>query len=96
MVAILLEGWWFRFRLAPGRIAQRENHNRDFMHRTFAAAHNNPDDDEETRKGEPNEKVISVILNQVIQNLGDTRNNFHRVFHVNLSEVILTLSANYS
>ncbi len=86
---MLLERWWFRIRLATWRIAQRKNHNRDFMHRTLAAAHNNPGDDDKTQKDEPDKKVIAVILNQVIQNLGDTRNDFHRVFHVNLSEMIL-------
>jgi hypothetical protein len=51
------------------------------MHRTFAAAHNNPGDDEETQKDEPDEKIVPLFLNQTIQELGHTRNVRNRVFH---------------
>ena len=81
MVVMLLERWWFRIRLAPGRIAQRENHNRNFMHRTFAAAHNNPGDDEETDEDKADEKILPMLLNQLIQELGNTGDIHNRVFH---------------
>jgi hypothetical protein len=82
VVGMLLERWWFRIRLGPGRIAQRENHNRNFMHRAFAAAHNNPSNDEETKKGKPNEKIFPMLLNQTIQELGHMRDINNRVFHI--------------
>jgi len=78
---MFLERCWFKIRLAPGRIAQRENHHRNFMHRMFAMAQNNPNDDEETQKGEPAEKIVSMFLNQMIQELGYTRDIHNGVFH---------------
>jgi hypothetical protein len=78
---MFLEWWWFRIRLAPWRIAQRENHNRNFMHRTFAAAHNNPGDDEETEEDKTDEKILPMLLNQTIQELGHTGDIHNRVFH---------------
>ena len=55
MVVMLLERWWLRIRLAPGRIAQREDYNWNVMHRTFATAHNNPGDDEEREEDKTDE-----------------------------------------
>ena len=78
---MLLERWWFRIRLAPWRIAQWQDDHRNVMHRTFAAAHNNPGDDGETEEDEPEEKVIPMFLNQIIQELGHTRDVHNRVFH---------------
>lgn len=90
---MFLERWWLRIRLAPWRIAQRENHNWNVMRRTFATAHENPSDGEEAQKNEQDKEVITMILNQTIQNLGDTRNDFYRVFHFNLSGTILLFVA---
>lgn len=78
---MFLEWWWFRIRLAPWRIAQRENHNRNVMHRMFATAHNNPDDDEETEEDKTDEKILPMLLNQLIQELGNTGDIHNRVFH---------------
>ena len=81
LVGMFLEWWWFRIRLAPWRIAQRENHDRNFMHRAFAGAHNNPGDDEETEKDKADEKILPMLLNQTIQELGHTGDINNRVFH---------------
>jgi len=90
MVVMLLERWWFRIRLAPGRIAQREDYNRNVMHRTFATAHNNPSDDDETEKDEADEKILSMLLNQTIQEPGHTREINNRVFHTILRGLFLS------
>jgi len=78
---MFLEWWWFSIRLAPWRIAQRENHNQNVMHRTFATAHNNPGDDEETEEDKTDEKILPMLLNQMIQELGNTGDIHNRVFH---------------
>ena len=78
---MFLEWWWFRIRLAPWRIAQRENHNRNLMHRMFATAHKNPGDDEETEEDKTDEKILPMLLNQMIQELGHTGDIHNRVFH---------------
>lgn len=54
------------------------------MHRTFATAHNNPGDDDETEKDKTDEKILPMLLNQMIQELGHTRDINNRVFHTNL------------
>lgn len=87
---MLLERWWLRIRLAPGRIAQRENHNRNFMHRMFATTHDNPSDDEDTKKDEADEKILSMLLNQTIQEPGHTREINNRVFHTILRGLFLS------
>ena len=51
------------------------------MHRTFAAAHNNPGDDEETDEDKTDEKILPMLLNQLIQELGNTGDIHNRVFH---------------
>ena len=79
---MFLEWWWFRVRLAPWRIAQRENHNRNVMHRMFATAHNNPGDEEETEEDKTDEKILPMFLNQMIQELGNTGDIHNRVFHI--------------
>jgi hypothetical protein len=81
MVVMLLERRWFRIRLATWRIAQRQNHYWNVMHRMLATAHNNPDDDEETEEDEADEKILPMLLNQTIQELGHTRDIRNRVFH---------------
>ena len=78
---MFLEWRRFRIRLAPGRIAQRENHNRNVMHWTFATAHKNPGDDDETKEDKTDEKILPMLLNQMIQELGHTRDINNRVFH---------------
>ena len=78
---MLPERWWFRIRLALWRITQGQDHHRNVMHRMLAAAHNNPGDDGETEEDEPEEKVITMFLNQIIQELGHTRDVHNRVFH---------------
>ena len=90
MVVMLLERWWFRIWLAPGRIAQREDYNRNVMHRTFVTAHNNPGDDGETEKDEADEKILSMLLNQTIQEPGHTREINNRVFHTILRGLFLS------
>ena len=90
MVVMLLERWWFRIRLAPGRIAQRENHDRNVMDWTFATARNNPGDDDEAEKDEADEKILSMLLNQTIQELGHTREIDNRVFHTILRGLFLS------
>lgn len=51
------------------------------MHRMFAATHDNPSDDEDTKKDEADEKILSMLLNQTIQEPGHTREINNRVFH---------------
>ncbi len=53
----------------------------------FATARKNPDDDEETQKDEFGEKVITMFLNQGVQELGRTGKLGHGVFHTFPSEV---------
>ena len=93
MVVMLLERWWFWIWLASGRIAQREDHNRNVMHRTFATAHNNPGDDDETEKDEADEKILSMLLNQTIQEPGHTRDIRNRVFHTILRGLFVVPAA---
>lgn len=81
MVVMLLERWWFRIWLAPGRIAQREDYDRNVMHRIFATPHENPGDDDDTEEDESDEKILPMLLNQTIQKLGHTRDVRNRVFH---------------
>jgi hypothetical protein len=92
MVVIFLERGWFRIRLAPGRIAQREDYNRNVMHRTFATAHNNPSDDDETKKDEADEKILPMLLNQTIQEPGHTREMHNRVFHTIVPQPLANLA----
>ena len=51
------------------------------MHRTFAAAQKNPGDNEETEEDETDEKILPMLLNQMIQELGHTGDIHNRVFH---------------
>ena len=51
------------------------------MHWTFAAAHNNPGDDEDAEEYKADEKILPMLLNQTIQELGNTRDVRNRVFH---------------
>src|SRR5579883_2558192 len=78
---MFLEQRRFRIRLTLRRMTQWQNHHRNFMHRTFSATHNNPGDDEETQKNEPDEKILPMFLNQMIQELGHTGDINNRVFH---------------
>lgn len=55
------------------------------MHATFATAREHPGYDEEAEKNEPDKEVVTMILNQAIQSLGDTCHDFYRVFHFNFS-----------
>ena len=55
------------------------------MHRCSGAAHDNPGDDEDTEKDEPDEKILTVFLNRLIQKLGHTRDIANRVDHISLS-----------
>lgn len=80
-VGMLLERWWSGIRLAPGRTAQRENHNRNGSHRQPATAHKHPGDEEETEKDKTDDKTLRRLLNQMIQKLGHTCAIKHRVFH---------------
>jgi hypothetical protein len=77
---MLLERWWSWIRLAPGRTAKRENHNRNAIHRQWATAHKYPRE-EETEKDKTNDKTIRRLLNQMIQELGHMGEIFHRMFH---------------
>jgi len=87
-VGVFLERRWLRIRLAARRIAQRENHNRNFMRRTFATTRKNPGDEDQRHEDQSDEEIITVVLNQPIQKLGGTRDDFHRVFHLLLSGLV--------
>ena len=58
------------------------------MHRTFATTRKNPGDDDEGDEDQSDEEIITVVLNQPIQKLGGTRNDFHRVLHLLLSGLV--------
>ena len=58
------------------------------MHRTFATAHNNPGDDDETEEDEADEKIFPMLLNHTIQELGHARDVRNRVFHTTLFDAI--------
>jgi hypothetical protein len=87
-----LERWWFWIRLSPWRVAKRENHNWNIMHPCSGAAHDNPGDDEEREKDESDEKIITVFLNRLIQELGHTRDMENRVNHISLSDFNILLT----
>jgi hypothetical protein len=55
------------------------------MDGTFAPSRKNPADDEERQKDEPDKKVITMFVNQGIQELGRTRDINYRVIHTNPS-----------
>ena len=52
------------------------------MHRSSATAHDNPGDDEETEKDESDEKILAVLLNPLIQELGRTRDMENWAAHI--------------
>ena len=87
-VGVFLERRWLGVRLATWCIAQRENHHRNFMHRTFATTHKNPGDEDQGHEYRSGEEIITVVLYQPIQKLGGARNDFHRVFHLLLSGLV--------
>jgi len=85
---LLEQRGWFRVRLAPWRLTQWQNHYRDFMHGPLAAAHNNPGDEDDAEVKEPDKKIVSVILNQAIQELRKASDIEHRVIHINSFRLI--------
>ena len=52
----------------------------------FATVREHPADDEEAQKDQSGKKVITMFLNQGIQEPGHTRELVHRVFHTFSSE----------
>lgn len=85
---MLLERRWLRIGFATRRMAQRENHDRNVMHRMLAAAQNNPGDEQEAEDDESDEKILPMLLNQPIQKLGHTRDIRNRVFHTTLLKLL--------
>ena len=62
-------------------MAQRKNYHLDFIDGTLAAARKHPADAEKAQKDKPDEKVITMFVNQGIQEPGGTRDIIYRVFH---------------
>lgn len=81
-VGMLLERWCSGIRLAPGRTAQRENHNRNGSHRQPGTTHEHRGDEEQTEKDKTGDKTLRWLLNQVIRESGHMGEINHRIFHI--------------
>jgi hypothetical protein len=62
------------------------------MDGAFAAARKHPADAEKTQKDKPDEKVITMFVNQGIQEPGRTREIIYRVFHTTPSGLFTFIS----
>src|SRR5277367_827201 len=76
---MLLEGWWSGICLAPWRVNDWENHNRDGSHCRRPRADKYPGDEREA--GKTDEQALRRLWNQMIQEFGHTSATSHRVLH---------------
>ena len=68
-------------RLAPGRTAKRLNHSRNAIHRQWVPAQKYPGEEDQTEKDKTVEKTLRRLLNRMNQELGQTGEINHRMFH---------------